>query len=126
MISAKLLNDIQKYLDSHQIIQHYSVLEIEPAVYEKTMPLEGYLQEQKQPPFSEVLFQLITTIKMNETGVYKKAGIDRRHFAKIRADRTGKTYHPGKKTVLSLCLALNLNKNQADNLRLLPLFKLHQ
>jgi len=47
-----------------------------------------------------------------DSDVYKKAGIDRRHFSKIR----NPAYRPGKNTVIALALALELDKKETDEL----------
>ena len=44
---------------------------------------------------------------------YKRAGIDRRHFSKIRCDRY---YQPKKPTAIALCLALELNLEETMEL----------
>lgn len=63
--------------------------------------------------FQETLFKLIDDRGYKDSYVYKKANMDRRLFAKIRKD---KFYHPSKNTVLSLCIALELNVIQTKDL----------
>jgi hypothetical protein len=48
---------------------------------------------------------------MSEAEVYKKAGIDRKLFSKIR---TNPAYHPRKHTVISLALAMELSPQEAE------------
>lgn len=50
---------------------------------------------------------------MTDAECYKKAGIDRRLFSKIRSD---KDYYPSKKTVISFIIALELNFLDAEEL----------
>ena len=45
--------------------------------------------------------------------IYKKAGIDRKYFSKIRSKRN---YVPKKNTVIALGLALNLEIEDMENL----------
>ncbi len=63
--------------------------------------------------FSEKLFELIREKKLSEVEVYKKADIDRRHFAKIRATSD---YRPKKDTVILLCLSMRLSLAESQDL----------
>lgn len=45
--------------------------------------------------------------------VWKRANLDRKHFSKIQCD---KNYHPKKKTVMALCIALQLDLEQSRDL----------
>lgn len=63
--------------------------------------------------FSEALLSLIDNKGLNDVQVYKKAGIDRRLFSKIRSSRT---YTPSLKTAVRLSLALELNAYETINL----------
>ena len=70
-----------------------------------------YLLENMGASFNELLFMLIDRTAQKDSDVYKKARIDRRLFSKIRSS---KKYVPCKKTVVALCLALELSREDAD------------
>ncbi|MBQ9750177.1 MAG: XRE family transcriptional regulator [Clostridia bacterium] len=72
-----------------------------------------YLLENMGASFNELLFMLIDRTAQKDSDVYKKARIDRRLFSKIRSS---KKYVPCKKTVVALCLALELSREDADAL----------
>lgn len=57
--------------------------------------------------------KMILDKQLDEVEVYKKADIDRKLFSKIR---TQPDYHPNKNTLLKLCLAMNLNTDETENL----------
>lgn len=63
--------------------------------------------------FSTTLLRLIDAKGMTDAQVYKKANLDRKHFSKIR---NNPHYTPGKLTVLALCIALELNREQTEDL----------
>ena len=59
------------------------------------------------------LFELIGMSGMDNKDVWKRANLDRKHFSKIQCDEK---YHPKKKTVMALCIALKLDLEQAKDL----------
>ena len=75
--------------------------------------IQLYLLENMGASFNELLFMLIDRTGQKDSDVYKKARIDRRLFSKIRSS---KKYVPCKKTVVALCLALELSREDADAL----------
>lgn len=76
--------------------------------------LEDYLRNRKnEETFSTKLLKYIDLTGLADSEVYKRAGIDRRHFSKIRCN---KEYQPKKSTAISLCLALKLSLKQVDEL----------
>ena len=76
----------------------------------KVSEFELYMLENQDVSFNELLFMMIDKSNQKDSDVYKKARIDRRLFSKIRSS---KKYRPSKKTVLSLCLALELSLDDA-------------
>lgn len=74
---------------------------------------EQYINQNRDNLFTEKLFFLIDSTGQKDSEIYKRAGIDRRLFSKIRSN---KHYIPAKKTVLALCLALELTREDADKL----------
>ena len=70
-------------------------------------------RQNREKLFTEQLFAFIDRTGKQDSEIYKKALIDRRLFSKIRSN---KNYIPAKKTVIALCLALELNRAEADTL----------
>lgn len=81
-------------------------------VPEKAMFLEEEL-ENVGMSFHDKLFELIGMSGMDNKDVWKRANLDRKHFSKIQCDEQ---YHPKKKTVMALCIALELDLEQARDL----------
>ena len=71
------------------------------------------LMSQMDETFSQRLLRMIKERKMSESEAYKKAFVDRRHFAKIKKDEY---YAPSKKTVLAFAIALELTLDETKYL----------
>ncbi len=78
---------------------------------EAYVEIDDFIETNRQPAFNQVLFGYIKTKEASDTEIYKQAGIDRKHFSKIR----NTDYHPSKKTVIALAFALTLSEKEADN-----------
>lgn len=63
--------------------------------------------------FHDRLFELIDEAQLDNKDVWKRANLDRKHFSKIQCDQN---YHPKKKTVMALCIALELDLDQSKDL----------
>ena len=61
----------------------------------------------------EKIRKTILSKDLDEVAIYKKADVDRKLFSKIR---TQSDYHPNKNTILKLCLAMNLNTDETEEL----------
>ncbi|MFT9597502.1 hypothetical protein [Mesobacillus sp.] len=118
MLDKKILADLQEYIDQNMTIILYekSAAPLEDFVLESISPLEleTFIAQKRKPTLQKVLFDFIDKKgAASDAEIYKKAGIDRRHFSKIRSNPE---YRPSKNTVIALALALELNKKETDKL----------
>ena len=88
-----------------------------PAAPQISFPTEKMSLEERlkhlDKTFQEYLFMLIDRKGFEDTEVYKRANIDRKHFSKIRSN---KDYKPSKKTALALAIALELGLDETRDL----------
>lgn len=75
--------------------------------------INEYLMQNKTIEFKDLLFSFIDEKKLRDSEVYKKAGIDRKTFSKIRCINH---YIPKKNNVIKLCLSLSLDLDQTIEL----------
>ncbi|MBE6964286.1 MAG: hypothetical protein E7443_06825 [Ruminococcaceae bacterium] len=71
------------------------------------------LLEETDAGFSETLLKLIDRTGKKDPEIYRKAGIDRKLFSKIRKNRD---YRPSKATALALAFALELDLEETEDL----------
>ncbi len=101
------LEDLQEYLAIH----YNKILYASESMMNYNVT--SYIKQRQSPSFSEKLLYFVDSKGLDDTGVYKGAGMDRKLFSKIRSNPA---YQPKKKTALALCLSLQLNLNEAESL----------
>jgi len=113
MLAKEILRELQSYIDKNYL--SFMPAESAPFMIAETLhnELEDFIEGNRKPAFSETLMKFIDKSGLSDSQVYKKAGIDRRHFSKIRSNAE---YKPGKNTVISLALALELDQNETKEL----------
>lgn len=145
-LSGKLVGEIDSYIDANYVKDSHEkeyplqtrrsirirktaekefqeeLLEDNMDIKEESFPKDfvqstnGQLEDQLAnigESFHEKLFELINEAHLDNKDVWKRANLDRKHFSKIQCD---KNYHPKKKTVFALCIALQLDIEQSKDL----------
>lgn len=117
MIEPELLSLCEQYINSGGMPDrtHYECVNIRRNGLYEIDPADAlsYLDEFRMRTFTEQLLLFIDRTGQRDSDIYKKANIDRRLFSKIRSN---KKYIPSKKTVIALCLALELKREETDRL----------
>ncbi|MFC5774792.1 hypothetical protein [Ectobacillus antri] len=114
MLDPKTLLELQLYIDLH--LQTSSLLCSTEPLYSlelMELDLESFVKTRRKPTFAQLLFAHIDKRELRDAQVYKKAGLDRKLFSKIRSNPN---YRPRKHTAIALALALELNRNEVDTL----------
>jgi hypothetical protein len=119
MLDKNLFIELQEYVDSNLKRLETNVCEtllyVENNLCQdiQNNELEDFIKTNRKPTFNQVLFSFIDKKGDCDLAIYKRAGIDRRHFSKIRSNPN---YRLGKNTAIALALALELNKKETDKL----------
>ena len=122
MLDEKLLIELQDYVKKHlSSLVLFSKAMISDEITSSECPepsirhneLDDFINQTRKPTFNQVLFKFIDKRGASDSDIYKKAGLDRRHFSKIRSNPD---YRPGKNSAIALALALELDKKEADEL----------
>jgi hypothetical protein len=116
MFDKELLLELQAYIEKHlklQILQTFESVSFQKSEELQNIEIEDFIKVKRQPTFNQTLFRYIDKKGASDSDIYKRAGIDRRHFSKIRSNPE---YKPGKNTVIALALALELTKKETDKL----------
>ncbi len=133
-ISRELFGQIDSYIDDNYSVRYrhkrnlsknyiFADLIEEDKIFESSLykdkkdKINSVSLEEKisdlDASFSETLLQIIDEKGMTDPQVYKRANIDRKLFSKIRSNTL---YRPSKNTAVSLCIALELSREETDSL----------
>ena len=109
MLSEQILKELLDFVEASRDLRIYDIHKEEPilsdAVYANE--LEEFIEMHHSASFSERLFQYIDERGVTDVAVYKKAGVDRKLFSKIRSIPD---YKPSKRTIVALCLSMKLSE----------------
>jgi len=118
IFTQDLLNELKEYVDKHLIYLNLEICEsvMMPDFFcdsIKQSEMTDFIKINKKPSFTKLLLKHIDNIGVSDSEIYKKAGLDRRHFSKIRSNPD---YHPNKNTAIALALSLELGQKEASKL----------
>jgi hypothetical protein len=116
MLDSRILEELQDYIQNHLVMLSFEVCEVNnynESEILHSIELEDFIKNNRKPTLQEVLFGFIDQKGVSDPDIYKKAGMDRKHFSKIRSNPN---YRPGKNTIITLAIALELNKKETDKL----------
>jgi hypothetical protein len=115
MLSEKTLQELHDFVKTTRTIRIYDIHKEEPFLSDTiySSELEEFIDRHQSASFSERLFQHIDDKGETDAAIYKKAGVDRKHFSKIRSIPD---YKPGKRTVIALCLSLELSEEETGDM----------
>ncbi|WP_047983572.1 hypothetical protein [Ornithinibacillus californiensis] len=118
MLDKNLLLELEAYVERNlQMVTLSESLEFQDMEFEtlekNSSEIENFIKTKRKATFQELLLEFIDESGETDPKIYKKAGLDRKHFSKIRSNPE---YHPSKNTALSLALALELTREDTDKL----------
>ena len=114
MLDQTIIKELETYINDHLIYElqesmYYTDMKAESLHIE----LDDFIKNNQKPTLQEVLFRFIDQKGVSDSEVYKNAGIDRKHFSKIRSKSD---YRPKKSTVIALGLGLKLDEEEFEQL----------
>lgn len=120
LLNQHILNELAEYIQNHlhneimtMTLESQVDLEYCRQSENITIDLEDYIKNHRKPTLNQVLFRFIDHAGVSDVDIYKKAGIDRKLFSKIRSNPD---YRPSKNTTISLALALQLDSDDTEEL----------
>lgn len=112
VMSGRVFEDVKEIVrDSYVNIR--SRYEYDGKVLSSCFSSETETEKNAEDSFSDRLFKIINERGLKYSAVYKKANMNRQHFSKINCDPS---YIPKKTSVIALCIALELDIMDAEDL----------
>lgn len=120
ILNEKMYRELEEFVRLHLEIEkpetlHLSEAPLEKYILQEIIPfeIEDFIKNKRRATFQEVLFSFIDKKGATDSEIYKKAGMDRRHFSKIRSIPN---YKIGKNAAIALAFALELKEEDTDSL----------
>ena len=118
MFKQRILEELQEFIDRRLNIEVMESKMEAPLEYQieseaLTMDMDDFILNRRKPTLNQLLFTFIDRSGEKDSEIYKKAGIDRKLFSKIRSNPD---YHPSKNTIIALALALQLDSDETEDL----------
>ncbi|MCT2536938.1 hypothetical protein NC661_16265 [Aquibacillus koreensis] len=116
MLNKKMMKELHAYIKRNFIVMPANIYDADNIsfdIYSEHNELENYIKTNKKDSISSVLFKIIDKKGLTDVEVYKRAGLDRKHFSKIRSNAN---YKISKQTAVSLAIALRLTKKETEQL----------
>ncbi|MFH5882234.1 macro domain-containing protein [Liberiplasma polymorphum] len=115
-INKELFHSVQDYinknLETESLILAYESINYSKSHFKKADDIDDIVSKIDET-FTESLLNHIDKLNKKDSEIYKKANIDRKLFSKIRSN---KDYQPSKQTALAFAIALELSKDQTNDL----------
>ncbi|MCP8969951.1 hypothetical protein [Ectobacillus ponti] len=109
MLKQELLQELEEYVQSQSLFAP----ELQRVMEAPASELDDFIERRRKPSLRQMLFHFIDQAGMSDPEVYKKAGMDRKLFSKIRSNPD---YRPKKNTILALAFALELDQSDTEDL----------
>lgn len=112
VVSGRVFEDVEEIVrDSYVNVR--ARYEYDRLVFPVGSPSGAPSEKHAEESFSGRLFQIMNERNLKYSTVYKKANMNRQHFSKINCNAD---YIPKKSTVIALCIALELDIIDAEDL----------
>lgn len=125
ILDRSKLDEIKKYIADNYVEEirackeirfrevEDSSLSLNYSLYYDVSKLKKRVQSNINDSWQESLFNIIDSKFLDEIEVYKRGGLTKQTFSKIRSNSD---YHPDKDTAIRLCIGLKLNLDETLDL----------
>lgn len=119
-VDKKVLEELRQFIEDNMLLEKepcFSAIEDEQKNY--SLSIENKLISipdfslSDEATFRDTVFKYIDERGLKDTDVYKRSGISKQTFSRIRCD---KDYQPKKDTAIQICIGLRLNIDEANDL----------
>ena len=109
-MTGDIFLELKQYVEA---CQDTVLMDVELCCKKRAANIRDFVHEHKEEDtFSSRMLCYIDEKGVSDSEIYKKAGLDRRHFSKMRS----RDYRPSKQTAVAICMALGLRREDTDRL----------